>query len=480
MITFPGTAAAVITRKVLRLMGKGATTLPGKVAIRISPSVIREKSRGKHIITITGTNGKTTTSHMISEMLGNLGYDVINNISGANLASGIATTLICGKDEMMKAQGQSKGLIYVLETDEAAYAKIAGDLQPDVSVITNLFRDQLDRYGELTHTRDCIADGLSKTGATAVINADDSLVASLGTGREEKTVCYGMGKEDMLRNNTLYPPKKGILPASPDAVYCPECHVRYEYRARSFGHLGDFRCPSCGAESPDGRFEVRYDLKNSPSDEDYKFAISDKVSGRTIDMTLKIPGSHNLYNTCAAVSAVTVMLEKLGVDPETAFEQAVNAAGEVKAAFGRMEKIDVGGKKLCILLVKNPVGFDRSLAFVQEAKDAGGLMLLLNSNTADGKDVSWIWDVDLESKADGLPDDICVSGDRWGDMLLRIEYAGLNAYDHGDMSRSMDMLKKALEKCPEGKCLYVMPNYTAMLSLRAKIAREYGLKEFWK
>ena len=480
MITFPGTAAAVITRKALRLMGKGATTLPGKLAIRISPSVIREKSRGKHIITITGTNGKTTTSHMISEMLNYLGYDVINNISGANLASGIATTLICGKDEMMKAEGQSKGTIYVLETDEAAYAKTAGDLQPDVSVITNLFRDQLDRYGELTHTRDCIADGLAKTSATAVINSDDSLVASLGKGREDKTVYYGMGKEDMLRNNTVYPPKMGILPASPDAVYCPDCHVRYEYRSRSFGHLGDFRCPSCGFVSPASRFEVRYDLGRSPSDEDYPFGISDSVTGETSDMKLRIPGSHNLYNTCAAVSAVTVMLERLGTDSKTAFEQATNAAGHVKAAFGRMEKIDVGGKKLCILLVKNPVGFDRSLSFVGEAEDAAGLMLLLNSNTADGKDVSWIWDVDLESKADSLPGYISVSGDRWGDMLLRIEYAGLVSADSGDMSRAMEILKAALDQCPEGKCLYVMPNYTAMLSLRADLVREYGLKEFWK
>lgn len=480
MITFPGTVAAVVTRKILRLMGKGATTLPGKAAIRLSPSIIREKSRGKHIITITGTNGKTTTSHMISEMLNYLGYDIINNISGANLASGVATTLICGKDEMMRANGRSKGTIYVLETDEAAYAKIAGDLCPEVSVITNLFRDQLDRYGELTHTRDCIADGLNKTDAIAIVNSDDSLVASLGKGREDKTVFYGMGKEDMLRNNKLYPVRKSILPASPDAVYCPDCHIRYEYFSRSFGHLGDFKCPSCGFSSPISRFEVRYDLKQSPSNEDYPFAVSDNLSGITREMKLKIPGSHNLYNTCAAVSAVTVMLTKLGLSQEEAFEQATEAAGHVKAAFGRMEKIDVGGKKLCILLVKNPAGFDRSLSFVSEAEDASGLMLLLNSNIADGKDVSWIWDVDLESKAEDLPENIFISGERWGDMLLRIEYAGMSVTESGDMSRAMEILNRALEMTPEGKCLYVMPNYTAMLSLRAALVHEYGLKEFWK
>ena len=143
----------------LRIMGRGATTLPGKMALKVDPKIIAKTASGKFIITVTGTNGKTTTSHMISEMTQQFeGYEVINNISGANLASGIATTLICEKP---KTSGK---VIYVLETDEAAYAKIAGDLQPDVSVITNLFRDQLDRYGELTHTRDCIADGLPVKG----------------------------------------------------------------------------------------------------------------------------------------------------------------------------------------------------------------------------------------------------------------------------------------------------------------------------
>ena len=157
------TFAARFTRKSLRLLGKGATTLPGKIALKISPSVIKDFSKDKNIITITGTNGKTTSSHMISEMLSSMGYDVINNISGANLASGIATTLICEK-------GSGKGKkVYVLETDEAAFAKIAGDLNPKVSVVTNLFRDQLDRYGELTYTRDCIANGIDKTDAKLIL-----------------------------------------------------------------------------------------------------------------------------------------------------------------------------------------------------------------------------------------------------------------------------------------------------------------------
>lgn len=468
--------AAKFTRKALRIMGKGATTLPGKIAIKISPSVIRDLAKDKNIITITGTNGKTTSSHMISEMLTSMGYDVINNISGANLASGIATTLICEK-------GSGNGeKIYVLETDEAAFAKIAGDLSPKVSVVTNLFRDQLDRYGELTYTRDCIANGIDKTSAKLILNADDSLVSSLGKGRENRAVFFGIDKENMKSNNVKYPAKKGILEASSDAVYCPTCNVKYEYESRSFGHLGNFRCPSCGFQSPLERFGIIYDGGVSPSTDNYPFAIKDNGSSKVVDITLKIPGSHNLYNTCGAIAAVEVMEEILKGkqnDPEI-FARACEAQNHVKAAFGRMEKIAVGNKNLCILLVKNPVGLDRSLSFVAESIDADSLMLCLNSNFADGKDVSWIWDVDFESKAEDLPKNIYVAGQRWGDMKLRVTYSGCNVTDSGDMSRVMDMLKEALDKCPEGKCVYVLPNYTSMLDLRGRLVSELGLKDFWK
>ena len=458
----------------LRVMGRGATTLPGKTALKVDSDVIRKLSKDKFIITVTGTNGKTTTSHMISEMISSLGdYEVINNISGANLASGIATTLICEKPKT------DKKVIYVLETDEAAFAKIAGSLKPKISVVTNLFRDQLDRYGELTHTRDLIASGIDKTEARLIINSDDSLVASLGKGREDRSLFFGMDKESMAYNNKTYPSRKSILKASSDAVYCPECKVRYEYNSVSFGHLGDFYCPSCGFKSPKASYGIIYDLKNSPSDEGYEFKLDHE--GETEDLVLKIPGMHNLYNTCAAVSAVSEMLkiEK----KEKPFSMACKAVSNVKAAFGRMEKIDLpGGKKLCILLVKNPAGLDRSLSFVSEAKDAKSLMFLLNSNIADGKDVSWIWDVDFESKTSTLPNNIYVSGERYGDMLLRVNYSGIpnDRIKSAPMSGAIDLLKKAIEECEEGGCVYVLPNYTAMLDLRGKLVGELGIKDFWK
>lgn len=483
MKTGAAKATAKIARAVLRLLGKGATTLPGKLALRIDPNIISKEASGKNIITVTGTNGKTTTSHMISDMLTGLGYDVINNISGANLASGIATTLICGKDEIKRSGKGSKGLIYVLETDEAAFAKIAGDLDPKVSVVTNLFRDQLDRYGELTHTRDLIAGGIDRTRAKLIINSNDSLVASLGKGREDRSIFFGMDKASMKMNNEKYPKKESILPASPDAVYCPECKIRYGYKARSFGHLGDFYCTSCGSVSPEDRFAVIYDLKESPATPGYRFSIRDNVTGITKEQVLKVQGGHNLYNTCAAVSAVTVMTEITengGKENGELFERACDATEAVSAAFGRMEKFKVNGRDVCILLVKNPVGFDRSLQFVADTKDADSLYLLLNSNIADGKDVSWIWDVDMESKAEDLPGKIYVSGQRYADMVLRVDYAGRKTDLCGDEALMKDIFNKALENCPEGKCVYILPNYTAMLALRAMLVKEYDIKDFWK
>ncbi|MBR1798049.1 MAG: DUF1727 domain-containing protein [Clostridiales bacterium] len=473
----PAKAAAKITQGILRLMGRGATTLPGRVAISLCPDIIRKCAQGKKIITITGTNGKTTTTHMITSMLRSLGYEVITNVSGANLPSGIATTFLCEKP----ARGVTPDkIVYVLETDEAAFARIAKDLQPKICLVTNLFRDQLDRYGELTHTRDLIAKGIDETSARMVLNADDSLVASMGKTREGRATYFGLSLNTMLENNRLHPDNT-ILAASSDATFCPDCGVRYNYNATSFGHLGDFECPSCGFRTPDKRYELSYDASGNPSDEGFEFDMTDTGTGTTCSMTLKIAGSHNLYNTCAAVAAVTEFLKSENEgDEDKLFEQACRSQGSVEAAFGRMEKIAVGDKYICILLVKNPVGLDRSLSFVAQSSDADSLMLVLNSNAADGRDVSWIWDVDFESKAKDLPGNIYVSGQRYGDMMLRVAYSGRNIDGYGSLEYATTLLKCALSDCPAGKCIYILPNYTAMLDLRGRLVKELKLKDFWK
>ena len=472
-------ASAKVTRFALRIMGRGATTLPGKVAVKIDPKLLQKLCEGRDCVTITGTNGKTTTTHMITDIFRNCGYTVVTNVSGANLLSGVTTSMIFGSKEMKKAEKEGRKIICVLETDEAAYGKIACQIKPKVSIVTNLFRDQLDRFGELAHTRDLIAKGLDTCEADILLNSDDSLVSELYKGREGRTVFYGLSEESMHYNNVTYPDKSGVLPASSDAEYCTECKTKYTYTARSFGHLGAFACEKCGKKRSTPRFFVKYDLAKNPSDEGYELTLCDGGSSEK-RVKLPIPGMHNFYNSIAAVAACVRMGEKIGDTEALSFEKCASALEHVEAAFGRMEKISIGDKKICVLLVKNPVGLDRALSFVAGASDAEGIYMLLNSNIADGKDVSWIWDVDFESKT--FPEKVYVSGDRYGDMMLRILYSGVERERivAKPMEECAELLDQAISDSTPGKCLYILPNYTSMLALRSILVKRYHLKDFWK
>ena len=474
--------AAKCTKLGLRVLGRGATTLPGKVAAKIDPDILKRLCDGQDCVTITGTNGKTTTTHMITDIFRNCGYTVITNVSGANLLSDVATSMIFGMKDMKKAKKDGK---------------IACQIRPKVSVVTNLFRDQLDRFGVLAHTRDLIAKGLDSCDADILLNSDDSLVSELYKGREGRTCFYGLSEESMHYNNVTYPNRSGVLPASSDAEYCTGCKTKYTYTARSFGHLGAFACEKCGKKRMPPRFFVKYDLAKNPSDEGYELSLLDAGEGRTEKSSgssssgdaaaplekrvkLPIPGMHNFYNSISAVAACVRMGEKIG-DPEgLSFARCASALEHVEAAFGRMEKIAIGDKKICVLLVKNPVGLDRALSFVAGASDADGIYMLLNSNIADGKDVSWIWDVDFESKE--FPEKVYVSGDRYGDMMLRILYSGVERERiiARPMEECADLLDQAISDSTTGKCLYILPNYTSMLALRSILVKRYHLKDFWK
>ena len=485
-------AAKGIT-KGLRLMGRGATTLPGRVALKIYPQILTLMSGDQKIIVLTGTNGKTTTTHMAASILSSLGYTVITNVSGANLATGIATTMVEGIAIRRRSEKAGAKTVYVIEADEAAFAKVAGQLQPLVCVVTNLFRDQLDRYGELLHTQALIAKGIDATHAKILLDADDSLVAALERGREDRVIFFGMDELSMTRNTVTNPLKSGLGETTSDASYCSFCQTKYEYRARSFGHLGAFYCPSCGFSRKEPDFLVSYsavsDEERTASLEpgvlpvigpsDVGFPVTLSYSGESQTMGLPIPGLHNFYNSAAAVAACVALGEQCG-DPSLSFVKCANAIETVRPAFGRMEKIPVGSKSLCLLLVKNPVGLERALSFVSQASDAGGMYLLLNSNDADGKDVSWIWDVDFESRS--YPERVFVSGERYGDMYLRLAYAGIDKdrMQAQPMDMCGDLLDEALEECEDGKCLYILPNYTAMLTLREILVKRYHLKDFWK
>ncbi|MDD3959252.1 MAG: MurT ligase domain-containing protein [Oscillospiraceae bacterium] len=474
-----GTAAAMAAagaiRFALRFLGKGATTLPGKVAIRIAPDFLNEMSRGKNIIMVTGTNGKTTTTHMISEILKKAGYSVGTNVSGANLASGLATVFAEHAPAERAAGRKGIPTAYVLETDEAAFAVTAGRINPKVCVVTNLFRDQLDRFGELLYTRSCIEKGLDATDSKVLLNADDSMIAALRNGRENRVAFFGADEAHMMSNNVTKAAEPATLPSSSDAEYCLKCKVKFEYSARSFGHFGMYRCPSCG----DHRQTPDFSAYTEGSTFEPGAPLILTGEGARASSSLSIPGAHNVYNAAAAIGACVLFGKEAG-DETLTLPFCAEVLSLVRPAFGRMEKIMVGEKSFCILLVKNPVGLDRALTHISEATDVGGVYLLLNSNIADGTDVSWIWDVDFESRK--FPDQTYVSGERYAEMLLRLVYSKAvpDTVKSAEMKRSEALFEEALAACPDGKCLYVLPNYTAMLSLRKYLVGRFRLKNYWK
>jgi len=438
----------------LRLIGRGATALPGKAALKIFPGLLASLTAGRQVFLVTGTNGKTTTVRMLCTLLQEQGYRIITNPSGANLDSGLTSTLLNHLAELRRCGKTPLALVF--EIDEAFFGKLAADLHPTVSVVTNFFRDQLDRFGELQHTRDLIARGLAATNGKVILCADDSLCASLGRGREADTLYFGMDDAAMQ-------------PQSADAIhesaYCTFCGGRYQYDGMAYGHLGRFRCPDCGYSRPAPDLIFRPEAARPQ-----ELALRFDWHGQEAQAILPIPGIHNGYNAAAAVLAVLAA----GLP----YQPSVAALASARAAFGRMERFRVGDKDVCLILVKNPVGMDRALDFVAAAPDAGAVMMLLNANDPDGRDVSWIWDVNFESHLP--PGQIGVSGVRCHDLALRLYYAGKKAEELAVDPDHAALFDRQLTACPTGRCLYILPNYTAMLALRADLTRRYQLRDFWR
>jgi len=460
----------------LRSLGRGATALPGKAALRVDPLLLKRLTAGRKVYLVTGTNGKTTTVRILCSILETLGTPVITNPSGANLDSGLTTTLLDHLPHLRQKTSGENDLAIVFEIDEAFFAKLAASLGPSVCVVTNFFRDQLDRYGELAHTRDLIAKGLADSSARVVLCADDSLCASLARGREDQCLFFGLDQAAM---------QTGPSGAVTESAFCTFCGTRYQYQAHAYGHLGQFTCPGCGFSRP------QPDLSFAPAALASAAAAPDTAAGNGRQATetrgeaqtlqiryqdemqtaeLAIPGIHNGYNASAALLAAMA--------GGHAFAPAAFALGQARAAFGRMERFRVDEREVCLILVKNPVGMDRALDYVSHATDYGAALLLLNANDPDGRDVSWIWDVDFESHL--LPGPLGISGVRAADLALRLNYAGKPASELQTDPDALALFDRQLARCPAGTCLYVLPNYTAMLDLRASLAKRYHLREFWR
>ncbi len=446
--------ACRLCRLLLRLLGRGGTDFPGRVALKLCPGLLGMLSRGVTTIIVTGTNGKTTTSRMIEQALIDSGCRYFANKSGANLLSGVTAEYAMHSS----LTGKCNYEYAVIESDEAAFKAISKFVSPKLVVVTNVFRDQLDRYGEVTATLNNIRIGIGNSpDATLCLNADDSLTASLAGEFSNPVVFYGV-------NVPVYAERVAEVS---DAPYCIKCKHEYVYDYVTYGHLGGYRCPHCGYARPQPSVFVS-ELVSSDSE---KSEVVFSVDGVCYDAMINLPGGYNIYNACACVAAG----KALGFDPKT----VVGSLGSFSCGFGRMEKFEINGTSLRMILIKNPAGCNQVLNFLTNSLGESLFVVCLSDRTQDGTDVSWIWDVDFERVADmgDRLSGLLVSGPRAEDMAVRFKYAGVPT----DKIRIIKDYGDLISTCvAQDKPVYIMPTYTAMLQLREKISKTYGFKDFWE
>jgi len=451
---FMAVAACKLTIKLLRLIGRGGTAIPGKIALKICPELLGFLAKDVKCVIVTGTNGKTTTSRIIEEIYLRNDTSYFANRSGANLINGITSIFI----ENSTLTGKPKKENAIIECDEAASKEVCRLINPAVVLVTNVFRDQLDRYGEVSGTLQNILIGLKNSPkATICLNADCSLTASIEGQVPNKLIFYGID----------VPIYKDTIDEVSDAPYCIKCKHEYEYTYRTFGHLGGFYCPDCGYKRPETEVSVTDILSADLS----STKVRARVFGDDELITINLPGGYNIYN---AVGALAVS-EAVGFSRRSAIE----AIASFSCGFGRMEQFDLGGHSARIILVKNPAGCNQVINYLTGLYEKTVFVCCLNDNSADGKDVSWIWDVNFEKLTDmsDLIPEIYVSGIRAADMALRLKYAGI---DENKLSifGDYDELIKAMTDQPLP--VIIMPTYTSMMELRAKMSSAFGGKDFWE
>jgi lipid II isoglutaminyl synthase (glutamine-hydrolysing) len=445
--------AGKATARLSRLSGRGGgTTFPGDVARAIDPGVLRRLAADltEGAVLITGTNGKTTTARLVSSLLEGLPARVVANRAGANLIYGATAAAVAraGLDGRLRADWG------VFEIDEATLPLAVEEIQPRAVLVTNMFRDQLDRYGELELLARTIQRALEKLPANgrAVLNADDPRIGELGQALTSAPLWYGI--ED---------PGVGVehLPHAADARTCPRCGASLHFSAVYVGHDGHYSCPNGDFGRPRPEIAATH----------VQLHGLDRICLDAAGTPLEIPlgGLYNAYNLLAAFSVGRA----LGLEPAYMARRLATAA----PAFGRQERFEHAGRRFTIMLAKNPTGFNQILLESERLGGARHLLLGLNDRIADGRDVSWIWDVDFELLADHASL-VVPSGDRAHDLAVRLKYAGVSAATapQPDLALALDQL---IEAIPPGGSGHLLCTYTAMLDLRAVLVGRGWLQPYW-
>ena len=426
----------------LKLLNFGSgTSMPGIVAKKISPKILSDlvNQTRKEIITVTGTNGKTTTANFISAILKTSGRKVAHNTKGANMLTGVTTAMVENADFFAKLDADNS----VLESDEA-YLKVFADyFSADYLLVTNLFRDQLDRYGELDTTAKMIKTAIDKFKAqsedfTVILNADDPGLQSLA---DEKTLFFGF--ED-IKFAFEHKQTQG------EVASC-KCGKDFEFSKIFYGHIGHYHC-SCGAKRPDTFLKATAEIFVDHS----VIYINNPLKNEEFSVCVNMPGVYNAYN---ALGAITLAV-KIGISSE----DIIKSFDGYKTVFGRAESCVLKGKNTIIQLIKNPVGAGEVLQTVYDDKNAK-ILIIITDDYADGRDVSWLWDANFDLLKD-YDKKIIVSGIRYADMAVRLKYAGVKAENiimEPDLKKAVSL---ALENTEITEKLYILPTYTALLKMQ--------------
>jgi UDP-N-acetylmuramyl tripeptide synthase len=500
-----GRAAGALSRR-LRL--GGGTSIVGVVAQRIYPPIVEHLAEqlvyGSFVV--TGTNGKTTTSSFIAAILRDAGLRVWRNREGSNLMGGVAGSLVIRAQPNGRLRRSGKA-VAVLEIDEAVLPQVVQFVTPRVAVVTNLFRDQLDRYGEvdsvITYWKKAI-ELLDAETTTLVLNADDPAVAYLGSSYEGRTLYYGIDDASL---NLLQREDGTAHHQVVDTHTCPRCGHELDYSMRFFSHMGHYACPHCGYIRPEAA--IRATRVQTDTFDRLRVTIEDAISIDTQqrELVIPLPGIYNVYNALAASTATRAT--------DVAWEPIISGIEQSKPVFGRGERIQVEGRTVRLLLAKNPTGFNEVLRTLFSESVSRHVLFVLNNNIADGRDISWIWDVDFE-RCVGHIQTLTVAGTRALDLALRLTYAGIPEEDMTIVPPALLRLKAtgvqvgrrrgveelvgeqvsvlpkrtlfglkialqtALDKVPEGETLFIVPTYTGLLEVHSELEQRGLTARYWE
>jgi len=471
--------AAGTAAQALRL--GGGTSVSGAVARHIDPEILQKVATASDArkVVVTGSNGKTTTCRMIAALGGVSGLRVLQNRAGSNLLQGVISAAVRGTD----LQGRLDAQLLLLEVDEGWVGRVNSAVQPDVFVITNIFRDQLDRFGELYSMARALEAAIETLPAssTVVLNGDDPLVASLAPDAPARRLYFGIqgGVSEFPDPDAL----AGQTPEhSADTIRCVQCQHPLTYKAVHLSHLGEYWCPECGAERP--RLDIAVTTAfASAQGQGQGFEITVDTPAGTFPLQVPLPGVHNVYNAAAALACVLPMPGPPRPD------EARRAFAGLRPAFGRLETIRADGREVILAFVKNPTSYNTSLRTVLQhpvLRDTALRnpprmhVLAAHSNTVvDGQDFAWLWDVDLEQLVPRLAS-LTISGTRAEEVALRFKYAGADPAAMRVVRDRAAALRTALAATPRGESLHIFAGYTPMRELRGVMQRNAWVPPFWE